>query len=1534
MKENRMGLPQKQGLYNPQFEKDACGMGFVANIKGKKSHEIVLQALTVLENMEHRGGQGSEPNTGDGAGIMLQIPHAFFVRELNNLGISLPDSGEYAVGMLFLPQDEALRCKQEAALEAIIREEGQTLLGFRTVPTNDEKLGTSAKAAKPYVRQVFISKGADLQDELAFERKLYVIRKRAEHAIRYSGAEGGDSFYFSSLSSKKIVYKGMLTTEQVRSFYTELNDESVETAIALVHSRFSTNTFPSWERAHPYRYLIHNGEINTLRGNVNWMHARQTLFATELFGADMEKIKPIINPDGSDTAMFDNTLEFLYLSGRSLPHAAMMMVPEPWSNHESMNDDKKAFYEYHSTLMEPWDGPAAMAFTDGTQIGAILDRNGLRPARYYVTKDDVIILGSEAGTVPVEPENILYKDRLRPGRMLLIDTKEGRIISDEEVKQKIVNEHPYRDWLDEHLVGLDDLPDARELPEPHHESVELRQQAFGYTFEDLRKVLEPMAGSGTEPISSMGYDAPLAVLSDRPQRLYNYFKQLFAQVTNPPIDAIREEIITATGTTLGPERNLLHPEPESCRHIRLATPILSNEEFAKLRHVRRPGFKSITLPIVFEADRGEEGLRFALQEMCEAADRVIGKGHNILILSDRGIDRSTAAIPALLAVSALHHHLIREGTRTKVSLLLESGEPREVHHYALLLGYGVSAVNPYLAFETLDDMIRQGMLKGVTQEKAIKNYIKAATKGVVKILSKMGISTIQSYRGAQIFEAVGLNKDLIDEYFTWTESRIGGIGLDVIAEETLKHHNRAFSEQEGRVKELDSGGEYQWRKDGEEHLFSPQTIHTLQMASRTNNYTLYKKFSALVQGEDKKHLTLRSLLEFNYNQQPIPLEEVEPVESIVKRFKTGAMSYGSISKEAHEALAIAMNRIGGKSNTGEGGEDPARFIPDANGDSRRSAIKQVASGRFGVTSNYLVNADEIQIKMAQGAKPGEGGQLPGRKVYPWVAEVRGSTPGVGLISPPPHHDIYSIEDLAELIHDLKNANPRARINVKLVSEVGVGTIAAGVAKGRADVILVSGYDGGTGASPLASMRHAGLPWELGLAETHQTLMLNNLRDRVVVETDGKIMNGRDLAIAALLGAEEFGFSTAPLVVLGCVMMRVCQLDTCPVGVATQNPELRKKFMGDPSHMVNYMLFVAQELREIMAELGFRTIREMVGRVDRLQTKTVIDHYKLKGIDLSPLLHQPELPADAVRYCSQEQNHGLEESMDMKQLLELAKPAIEHGEQVRGTFPICNTNRVVGTIVGSEVTRRYGLKGLPEDTISFHFVGSAGQSFGAFIPKGMTLSLEGDSNDYVGKGLSGGKIIVAPSAKSTFAAEENVIIGNTALYGATSGQAYIRGIAGERFAVRNSGANVVVEGVGDHGCEYMTGGCVVVLGGTGRNFAAGMSGGVAYVLDEQGDFYKRCNLEMVLLERVETENDKNELRGLIERHVRYTGSAAGDRLLSNWEASLDNFVRIIPKDYKRMLEQIERVEQAGLTGEAALLAAFEANIRDLARVGGN
>ncbi|REK62538.1 MAG: glutamate synthase large subunit [Cohnella sp.] len=1534
MKELVNGLPPKQGMYDPQYERDACGMGFVAHIKGRKSHDIIEQALTLLINMEHRGGQGSEPNSGDGAGLMMQIPHKFLQRETAKLGFKLPEEGRYAVGMVFMTQDAEQRAKHEEMFASIVAEEGQRLLGWRTVPTDDSMLGISAKRVKPFVRQVFIERAEGLDDDLAFERKLYVIRRLAEKAIRYSGIPGGETFYFASLSSKKIIYKGMLTTEQVGQFYSELHDPDMETAIALVHSRFSTNTFPSWERAHPFHYMIHNGEINTLRGNENWMHARQTLFESELFGDDLEKVKPIINHDLSDTGKFDNTFEFLYLSGRSLAHCAMMMVPEPWQNDEYMDDDKRAFYEYHSTLMEPWDGPAAMGFTDGVQIGAILDRNGLRPARYYVTKDDLIIMASEAGVIEIPPEDIVLKDRLRPGRMLLVDTKEGRIVSDEELKKKIVSEHPYREWLNEHLVDLDELPDAPELPEEDHDSVRQRQQAFGYTFEDVRKIIEPMATSGVEPLASMGYDAPLAVLSERPQRLFNYFKQLFAQVTNPPIDAIREEIVTSTYTTIGPERNLLKPEPESCRHIRLASPILSNEDFAKLRHVRRPGFKSITLPIFFPADEGEEGLRNALKLLCEAADRVIEHGHNILILSDRGIDEDNAAIPSLLAVSAVHHHLIRQGTRTKVSILLESGEPREVHHFALLIGYGASAVNPYLAFETLDDLIRQGRLKNISHEKAVKNYLKAANKGVVKVLSKMGISTIQSYRGAQIFEAIGLKEDVIDQYFTWTPSRIGGIGLDTIAEEALKPHRRAFAKREGAELELDSGGDYQWRKDGEDHLFNPKTIHTLQMATRANDYQLYKKYSALVQGEYEEIRTLRSLLDFKFDQPPVPLEEVEPVESIFKRFKTGAMSFGSISKEAHESLAIAMNRIGGKSNSGEGGEDPARYIPDANGDSRRSAIKQVASGRFGVTSHYLSNADEIQIKMAQGAKPGEGGQLMGRKVYPWVAEVRGTTPGVGLISPPPHHDIYSIEDLAELIHDLKNANPNARINVKLVSEVGVGTIAAGVAKGRADVILISGYDGGTGASPIGSIRHAGLPWELGLAETHQTLILNNLRDRVVVETDGKMMTGRDVAIAALLGAEEFGFSTAPLVVLGCVMMRVCQLDTCPVGVATQNPELRKKFMGDPEYVVNYMRFVAEELREIMAQLGFRTVEEMVGRTDRLDTKKAISHYKAKGVDLTPLLHMPELPEGSYRYNVKQQNHGLEESLDMQQLLKAAAPAIERGERVEGTFKIKNTNRVVGTLVGHEVTKKHGKDGLPEDTIRFHFVGTAGQSFGAFIPKGMTLTLEGDANDYIGKGLSGGKIAVYPSPKATFKAEENIIVGNTAFYGATSGEAYIRGVAGERFAVRNSGGKIVVEGVGDHGCEYMTGGRVVVLGKTGRNFAAGMSGGIAYVIDWDGDFFKRCNFEMILLEALEDEKEIAEVRGMIEKHVQYTGSELGERVLKEWTEFLPRFVKVIPKDYKRMMEQIAKVEAQGLSGEQAMLAAFEANMRDLARVGGN
>lgn len=1529
---NRHGLPVKQGLYDPQYEHDACGIGFVAHMKGSPSHEIVTQALTILCNLDHRGGQGCETNTGDGAGILLQIPDKFLRKACKEDGIRLPSPGRYGVGMVFLPRETDARIACERLVEEKVRETGQVFLGWRTVPTNNAKLGDSAKSAEPIIRQVLIGASEDAGDYLAFERKLYVIRKLAENGAR--ALSGAEPFYFSSLSSRTIVYKGMLIPEQVDEYYVELQDPDLESALALVHSRFSTNTFPSWERAHPYRYLIHNGEINTLRGNVNWMHARQAMCRTELFGSDYGSILPIIDSEGSDSQMFDNALEFLMLAGRSLPHAAMMMIPEPWSKHESMSDEKKAFYEYHSCLMEPWDGPAAIAFTDGRSIGAALDRNGLRPARYYVTKDDLIVLASEAGVLPLAPERIASKQRLEPGRMLLVDTEEGRIVSDEEIKDRVVKEHPYRQWLNEHMISLSDLPEAPVVPAIDSETLLQRQQAFGYTFENLRKVLEPMARTGVDPIGSMGFDAPLAVLSERPQLIYSYFKQLFAQVTNPPIDSNFEEIITAQGTTLGPEGSLIDPKPESCRQIRIETPMLTNEELARLQHNGREGFKTVALPILFHSTAGAECLEQAMEELCREADQAIASGATLLILSDRGVDEERAAIPALLAVSGLHHHLIREGTRTKVGLVLESGEPREVHHFALLLGYGASAINPYLAIESLDGLIRQGMLKDITYDKAVYNYLKAATKGVVKVLAKMGISTIQSYRGAQIFEAIGLDSSVIDKYFTWTYTPVGGIKLNEIEQEALLRHKRAFSPQEGHDRILDAGGELQWRKNGEEHIYNPETIHALQTAVRTNNYAMYKQFVKLIHQENERYMTLRSLFSFRSARKSVPIEEVESVESMFKRFKTGAMSYGSISKEAHESLAIAMNRIGGKSNTGEGGEHPDRFKPDENGDLRRSAIKQVASGRFGVTSHYLVNADELQIKMAQGAKPGEGGQLPGSKVYPWVAEVRGVTPGVGLISPPPHHDIYSIEDLAELIHDLKNANPRARISVKLVSEVGVGTIAAGVAKGKADVVLISGYDGGTGASPQTSIRHAGLPWELGLAETHQTLVLNNLRSRITVETDGKLMTGRDVVVAALLGAEEFGFATTPLIALGCIMMRVCHLDTCPVGVATQNPELRKKFTGDPQHAVNFMNFIAQDVRELMAELGFRSIEEMVGHTEILETKEAVKHWKAKGIDLSPLLHQPDVGEEVGRFCSNLQDHGLEHSLDVSELLVIAEPALERKEKVHAILPIRNINRVVGTILGSEVTRRYGAEGLPHDTIRLHFNGSAGQSFGAFVPKGMTLSLEGDANDYVGKGLSGGKLAVFPSEKSGFVAEDNIIIGNVAFYGATDGDAYIRGMAGERFCVRNSGVRAVVEGVGDHGCEYMTGGRVVVLGPTGRNFAAGMSGGIAYVLDEQGAFASRCNKDMVLLETVEEVFEAEELRNMIQRHETFTGSSVAHRVLQHWEEYLWKFVKIIPKDYKRMFEAIERVKRSGLGQQEAMLVAFEENMKDVSRVGGN
>jgi glutamate synthase (ferredoxin) len=1528
------GLPPKQGLYDPWFEHDSCGVGFVVDIQGRKSNRILQQAIQVLKNLDHRGAAGSEPNTGDGAGVLIQMPHAFLKEAAKKARITLPAPGEYGSGLVFLPRDRIKRRRVEERFEKIIQSEGQTLLGWRTVPTNNSTLGETAKASEPFMRQVFIGRNPALTDELAFERKLYVIRKRAYNEIRTSTIDGAEYWYVPSLSFKTLVYKGMLLTEQLEQYFTDLQNPTVETALALVHSRFSTNTFPSWDRAHPYRYIAHNGEINTLRGNINWMHARQALFDSKLFGEDMRKILPVINPQGSDSAMFDNTLELLVLAGRPLAHAMMMMIPEPWSNHESMDDARKAFYQYHSCLMEPWDGPASIAFTDGRQIGAVLDRNGLRPSRYYVTKDGLVIMASEAGVLQIPAEDILQKGRLQPGRMFLVDTVEGRIVEDEEIKQKVTSERPYRQWLDEHLVHLEDLPAAPEVPLPDHPTLLRRQIAFGYTNEDERIILAPMARDGVEAIGSMGNDAALAVLSNRTRLLYDYFKQLFAQVTNPPIDCIREELITSAETRLGSEGNLLHPGPTACRRVELKWPVLTNDELAKIRRMDLPGLKVGVLPILFRVSRGEQGLAKSMEELSVMARRMIEEDEvNVLILSDRGVNRDYAPVPALLAIAGLHHYLIREGLRTRVSLVLETGEAREVHHFSLLIGYGCSAINPYLAFETIDDMIREGLLVNIEHKAACKNFVKAASKGVIKVASKMGISAIQSYRGAQVFEALGLRQDVVDHYFTWTSSRVGGIGLDVIAQEVLLRHHAAYPDRtvDGHV--LPVGGQYQWRSSGEAHLFTPESIHALQKAVRTGNFKVFKQYAHLINDQAQQLCTLRGLLDFKPGT-PIPLSEVESVESIVKRFKTGAMSYGSLSQEAHETLAIAMNRIGGKSNTGEGGEDPARYRPMPNGDSKNSAIKQVASGRFGVTSEYLVNARELQIKMAQGAKPGEGGQLPGSKVYPWIAKTRLTTAGVGLISPPPHHDIYSIEDLAELIHDLKNGNRFARISVKLVAEVGVGTIAAGVAKAHADVVLISGYDGGTGASPQTSITHAGLPWELGLAETHQTLVLNNLRSRIAVETDGQLKTGRDVVIAALLGAEEFGFATAPLVATGCIMMRVCHLNTCPVGVTTQDPRLREKYVGRPEDVVNFMQFIAEDVRELMAQLGFRTIEEMVGRVDRLEARQAVEHWKAKGLDFSNILYQPDVGPEVGRFCQIKQDHGLEKSIDLTALLGLCQPAIERGEKVVVEMPIQNVHRVVGTITGGEVTKKWGAAGLPEDTIHVHFKGSAGQSFGAFMPKGMTFVLEGDANDYVGKGLSGGKIIIYPPKGSTFAAEDNIIIGNVALYGATAGEAYLRGMAGERFCVRNSGVNAVVESVGDHGCEYMTGGRVVILGPAGRNFAAGMSGGTAYVLDERGDFPTRVNPQMVAIEKLESAEEIAAIRTMIEKHFAYTQSSRARQVLDAWEEMIPRFVKVMPKDYKRMLTCIARAHGQGLTGDEAIMAAFEENARDLSRVGGN
>lgn len=1529
------GLPKKQGLYDPALEHDACGMGFVVSIQGNKSHDIIDEALTVLENLSHRGASGADENTGDGAGILVQIPHDFFKRECDVLGFDLPKKGNYGVGMIFAHRYDDFRKIQMETFEKIVVEEGQKILGWREVPIDKTTVGEGAKAVMPRFIQVFIEKSPEITEVMDFERKLYTIRKRAEKVILPMCEDKGGTFYVASLSAKTIVYKGMLTAEQLRHFYLDLSDLDFVSALAMVHSRFSTNTFPSWERAHPNRYIVHNGEINTIRGNVNWMRARQKCINSPLF-EDISKVYPIVDESGSDSAMFDNSLEFLHLTGRSLPHAVMMMIPEPWENNEFMSKEKKDFYEYNSFLMEPWDGPAAMGFTDGEVIGGVLDRNGLRPSRYYVTKDDKVILASEVGVIDIKPENVKYKGRLEPGKMLLIDTQAQRIIADEEIKASVAGTNPYGEWIEKHIVKLSDLPvKGKELneervnegieevkEEPVKEELLKLQKAFGYTFEDITKTIQPMAVQAVDPIGAMGMDSPLAVLSEKPQMLYLYFKQLFAQVTNPPIDGIREEIVTSCNLLLGNSGNLLDPDRENTASVLLEHPILTNEQLDTIKHLKNDTFKAVTLSMLYPVAGGSRAMERTLDRLFREADKAIAEGANIIILSDRGVNQEFAAIPALLASSGLHHHLIRREIRTNLGIVLESAEPREVHHFCTLVGYGVTAINPYLAYETIEDLAAKDLLDGLTAKEGIKNFIKAAVKGMLKVLTKMGISTMHSYHGAQIFEAVGLRKDLVDKYFTMTPSRLEGIGLEEIALENQMRHESAYDENSLYGDSLEVGGYFQCKEDGEKHLYNPETIYLVQKACREGNYGLFKEFTKKINEEEI--YTLRHLLDFKYNPgDTIPIEEVESVDSIVKRFKTGAMSYGSISKEAHECLAIAMNRLGGKSNTGEGGEDYERFKVLPNGDTKNSAIKQVASGRFGVTSNFLVNAQEIQIKMAQGAKPGEGGQLPGRKVYPWVAKTRHSTPGVDLISPPPHHDIYSIEDLAELIHDLKNANRDARINVKLVSEVGVGTIAAGVAKGKADVILISGYDGGTGASPRTSIRNAGLPWELGLAETHQTLVLNKLRDRVVVETDGKLLSGRDVVIAAMLGAEEYGFATTPLIAMGCVMMRVCDLNTCPVGIATQDEELRKNFKGKPEYVENFMRFIAQEMREIMAKLGFRTITEMVGRSDRLKTKENIKNWKASRLDLSQILYQPYAGDHVGRYNTQSQKHLLENSLDMKKLLRVCKPALENQKQIRTKLKINNVDRVVGTIIGSEISKKYGEAGLPEDTIKLAFVGSAGQSFGAFVPKGLTLDLEGDSNDYLGKGLSGGKIVVYPPKTSDFVPEKNILIGNVAFYGATSGEAYINGIAGERFCVRNSGVHAVVEGVGDHGCEYMTGGKVVILGQTGRNFAAGMSGGVAYILDFDETY---CNKALVLLEKIESETELKEIKAMIEKHVEYTHSPQGRKVLADWDSFAPRFTRVIPKAYKQMLANIEKAHQDGYSGDDALMVAFEENFK--------
>ncbi|MER1986904.1 MAG: glutamate synthase large subunit [Solibacillus sp.] len=1487
-------LPEAQGLYSPEFEHDACGIGLYANMKGKASHQIVKNGLEMLCRLEHRAGRGGDGKTGDGAGLMVQIPDAFF--KLNCMEFALPEKGAYGVGQLFFTDNAEQRLAIEQKINELIEQEGQELIGWRLAPTNKENLSDIAKSSAPVVRQVFIR--ANAQDTLAFERKLYLIRKQAEHWATAQGYE----FYCPSMSSQTMVFKGLLSPEEVSEFYIDLQDESFISAIALVHSRYSTNTFPSWKRAHPNRYIIHNGEINTLRGNINWMRAREQQFVSEAFGEDLEKILPIIDTTGSDSSMLDNAFEFFVLAGRTPAETAMMLIPEPWTENPRISDERRALYQYHASLMEPWDGPTAVCFTDGKQVGAILDRNGLRPGRYYVTKDDHVIFSSEVGVVDVEEEDVLYKERLSPGRMLLIDLEAGRMISDDELKAQFAAAKPYAQWIEDNMLKLEV---EREEPQQVTD-LTLRQKIVGYTYEDVQKYIVPLAKDGKDPLGSMGFDSPLAVLSERPQSLFNYFKQLFAQVTNPPIDSIREHVVTSTMTMLGAEGDLLHPNENNARRILLDTPVLTNAEYEKLVNNTEEDFQVAEIPLLFTED-----LENSLNQLTLAAEAAIFTDKTILVLTDYMDDAKQLMMPVLLATSALHQYLVKIGLRTKVSLVVHSAEVKEVHHFAALVGFGADAVNPYLAYATIQQAIEDGHLS-YDYETAVKKFRKGAADGVVKVMSKMGISTVQSYRGAQVFEAVGISKEVIDAYFTGTASQIDGIDLETIGEETKRRHYAALYEM---GEELPSGSVFQWRADGEHHAFNPKTIHTLQWATRKNDFGLYRMFAEMA--NEERIGFLRNLFDFKEATRKIPLEDVEPVDSIVKRFKSGAMSFGSLSQEAHETLAIAMNKLGARSNSGEGGENPARFTLEPNGDNKRSAIKQIASGRFGVKSHYLVNADELQIKMAQGAKPGEGGQLPGNKVYPWVADVRGSTPGVGLISPPPHHDIYSIEDMAELIHDLKNANRGARISVKLVAKAGVGTIAAGVAKGAADVIVVSGYDGGTGASPKTSIQHTGLPWELGLAEAHQTLMLNGLRDRVVLETDGKLMTGKDVVMAALLGAEEYGFATAPLIVLGCVMMRACHLDTCPVGVATQNPELRAKFMGNADHVVNYMRFIAEEMREYMSVLGFRTVEEMVGRTDVLEVSArAKQHWKASQLDLSALLHQMQ----GVRTKQKEQDHKIAESFDIVHLLPKVEKAIADKEQITLHYPIKNTDRVMGTIVGSEISKKYGERGLAENTINLRFTGHAGQSFGAFTPRGMNMSCVGDVNDYFGKGLSGGKVVAIAPIKG--AQEKNVIAGNVCLYGATSGQAFINGRAGHRFGVRNSGADIVVEGIGDHGCEYMTGGRIIVLGDVGQNFGAGMSGGIGYILPtDEAAFKAQCNMEMIEFRSLENAVEIESVRQLIIKHLEETDSSYALDILAKWEQFVPKFVKVVPTDYQVMLDKIELHKVGGLSNEEAALRAF-------------